>query len=114
MRDKSGQPAPALRSQFAGDPEMAELIEMFVSELPQRLEAMLSAFRQGEIETVQRVAHQLRGSSTGYGYPAIGAAAGRLEDHLRGAADPAKALTAVRAGIDELSDLCRRAMMGVK
>ena len=64
-------------SQYATDPEMAELVELFITELPARVNALRSAWQAGQVSDVERMAHQLKGSSAGYGFPAIGDAAGK-------------------------------------
>jgi HPt (histidine-containing phosphotransfer) domain-containing protein len=99
-------PAP-LFSDFASDPEMKELIEMFVSELPDRIEALSKAWNESEFELVGRLAHQLKGAGGGYGFPVIGEAAGRLEQRVREAGQDAAG--SIGNGIGELAELCRRA-----
>lgn len=104
-------PGVPLRSDLVGDPDMAELVDLFVAELPQRVRAASEAWSEHRLDDLRRVAHQLRGASASYGFPAIGDAAGRVEDSIRDL--HAKSMTAdlgkVRAGIDELTELCRRA-----
>jgi histidine phosphotransfer protein HptB len=101
------EPAGRIVSQYASDPEMAELIELFVSELPQRIEALNSAWNESRMTEVTRIAHQLRGACSGYGFPSLGKAAGALEDGLRtGAADGASSLA---GEFKALVDLCARA-----
>lgn len=103
-----GQPTP-LRSDLAGDPDMAELIGMFVHDLPDRVQAISAALTQGNVRDLQRLAHQLRGCGGSYGFPIIGQVAGRVEDALLSQATPEAALHDARRVIDELLDLCRSA-----
>lgn len=106
--DNGGTP---LRSQFEGDPDMAELVEMFVAELPQRVEAIVVAYRSGEADSIKRYAHQLKGASAGYGYPSIGDAAARVESFFRTASGSnASALQACERDLRELIELCSRAV----
>lgn len=103
-----------LVSEFASDPDMAELVTLFLSELPQRLGSIAEFWRNKNLREVQRVAHQLKGASAGYGFPTIGLAASKVEDRLRGA-DPTgipEQLAAINNDINELVDLCRRALHG--
>lgn len=74
---------PPLRSELSGDPDMADLIGLFLAELPKRVESLTQAWRAREFETIHRLAHQLKGSSAGYGFPAIGTAAAKVEDCIR-------------------------------
>lgn len=112
MADQSSRPGSGpIHSEFAGDPEMKELIELFLSELPQRIESINAAFRDGDAATLTRLTHQLRGASAGYGFPTLGSAAGEIEDRLRtlGKAAAPLALSKVSAEVNTLIDLCRRA-----
>ena len=97
-------------SDFADDAEFSDLIKLFVSELPDRVAAIESAFGQGNHEEVTRLAHQLKGSGPGYGFPTIGEAASTVEEWYRTRSTPSHdELIAVRKQIDALIDLCRRA-----
>lgn len=96
--------AEPVRSSFAEDPDMAELIEYFVDEVPQRLESLQALCESGDREGVQRLAHQLKGACAGYGFEEVGLAAAQVEGPLKGEAS----LDDVRQQIDELTDLLRR------
>src|SRR3954471_8294458 len=101
---------PPLRSELSGDPEMAELIRLFLNELPKRVESLTQAWRAREFQTVQRLAHQLKGSSAGYGFPAIGSAAARIEDCIRANNDPQHVrVDQLAHQVKELIALCHRA-----
>ncbi|MEX2219262.1 MAG: Hpt domain-containing protein [Phycisphaerales bacterium] len=103
-------PRPII-SEFAGDPEMSELVRLFLGELPQRVRALEAAWREQQVQTVARMAHQLRGSSAGYGFPTIGSAAASLEESLRARteADAQAVLERAAAEFRALVDLCSRA-----
>ena len=99
-----------LVSQFAGEPEMAELVELFVTELPGRVAALSAAWSEGRVNDVTRMAHQLKGASGGYGFPTIGEAAGKLEAQLRSMARPdSGSLERIRGEFAALVELCSRA-----
>jgi HPt (histidine-containing phosphotransfer) domain-containing protein len=105
------QPSPPgqpLRSQLANDPDMQELIGLFIEELPERLRALESALAAQRADDVKRVAHQLRGACGGYGFPVLSVAAGKVEDAVRAMSNPENDLAQVKAGVEELVDLCRR------
>ncbi|GJQ30911.1 MAG: hypothetical protein HBSAPP03_27950 [Phycisphaerae bacterium] len=99
-----------LRSTLEGDPDMAELVGLFVGDLPQRIDSLRTAWSEHRAADLQRLAHQLRGSSASYGFASIGDSAGRLEDALRDL-DLARSptLDAFKSSVDELIELCRRA-----
>ncbi|MCC6908377.1 MAG: Hpt domain-containing protein [Phycisphaerales bacterium] len=101
----AGKPTEILLSEFADDPDMAELVELFVSELPERLAVLRTGLESNALEQVQRIAHQLKGASGGYGFPLIGDCAARVEAAVKTGA----ALDQIRRCVDELSELCNRA-----
>lgn len=102
-------PLAPLRSDYANDPDMADLVEAFVTELPQRVDEVAGAFRAGNADALKRISHQIKGSAGGYGFPTVGDAAARVEAVLRDAADPTAALRALNGEIQSLVDLCCRA-----
>ncbi|XAM01674.1 Hpt domain-containing protein [Phycisphaeraceae bacterium D3-23] len=96
-----------LHSEFAGDPEMAELIAFFSGELGQRISAIQQSLDAQDLDALHRLAHQLKGSSGGYGYPSIGQAAARLEAESKQAV--AGEAADLQGAAAELIDLCNRA-----
>ena len=101
-----------LRSQLANDPEMVELIDLYLGELPKRADCVLEAWRGRQLKRLERLAHQLKGSSAGYGFPTITTAAAKVEDCLKTGSEEQATLSEVAAGVQELIDLCRRAASG--
>jgi len=90
-------------SDFAGDPDMRELVEFFVGQMPQRVRALQESLESGALEDVRSIAHQLKGAGGSYGFPQITESARSLEEQ----ADSAN-LEAVRQGVDELIAICNR------
>src|SRR5262245_35700326 len=105
------RPNDPLVSQFANDPEMAELVQFFVTELPARIEAMNTAWAGRNVDYLTRLAHQLKGASAGYGFPSIRSAAAAPERRLRSlvAQSGQQAVDSLAADFRELVDLCARA-----
>jgi len=83
------QPAQAdggpIKSQFADDPGMSELIEAFITRLPETADAMAQALANNCFDELRRLAHQLKGSGGGYGYPSLTEQARKLEDSAHAA-----------------------------
>jgi len=104
---KSAKPGgnEPLKSAFADDPEMAELIAYFLQEIPSRVDAIREALEEGDHERVASLAHQLKGAGGGYGFPTISEAAAALERAAQERADANR----VRSSADILFDVCRRA-----
>lgn len=94
-----------LLSEFAEDPDLQELVELFVSELPERVARLHTGLESNALEQVQRIAHQLKGASGGYGFPLIGDCAARVEAAVQTGA----AIEQIRRCVNDLSELCRRA-----
>jgi signal transduction histidine kinase/CheY-like chemotaxis protein len=94
-----------LVSTLVDDEDMAEIVRQFVGDLPKRSSAILRALQAPDIETLTRLAHQLRGSAGGYGFPLITEAAGALEDGVAEGLDR----SALQSRAEALASLCRRA-----
>lgn len=104
----------AIRSTLATDPDMVELIGMFVEELPQRTAALQALVERRDLAQLKRMAHQLKGAAGGYGFPDLGDSASSLEHVLLNVCPTPceEELKQVRERVDELVDLCRRASVG--
>ena len=108
MTESSPHPEPILSS-LASDPDMQDLIRLFVDEMPTRIGALENAWNDGDLSTLERCAHQLKGASAGYGFGVIGQAAADLESTLHA---ERRELEDTRLGFERLVDLCRRAALG--
>ncbi|MFI4897275.1 MAG: Hpt domain-containing protein [Phycisphaerales bacterium JB059] len=106
MADEQGAPSnPPIVSEFAGDPDMVEIVEYFVGELPKRVDALRRAASSNDTGTLATLAHQLKGAAPGYGFSDIGRVAGELEAALRSSAS----IENVIGQIEDLASLCERA-----
>ena len=94
-----------IRSVFADDPEFAPLLEHYRSGVAAKRRALREAVDElpGEIAPLRALAHQIKGSAGGYGYPQITAAAGDLLAACR-----EEDAEAARTGAERLSDLLGR------
>lgn len=90
-------------SAFADDPDMLELVEWFVEQIPQRVRQLEESFENGTLEELGTLAHQLKGAGGSYGFPQITESARRLEQQSR-----ESDVEEIRRGLDELVDLCNR------
>jgi PAS domain S-box-containing protein len=97
-----------LVSDLATDPDLRELLAEFAGTLAERLAALTASLAAGDLARTALLAHQLTGAAGGYGFSAITAAARRLERLARESGDA----EAIRAGLRELANLCRRASPG--
>ena len=60
-----------------------ELIEMFLEELPNRIDTLRSVAEAGDFSQLNRLAHQLKGAAPGFGFDPIGTTAAVLEERLK-------------------------------
>jgi histidine phosphotransfer protein HptB len=97
-----------LYSPLAEEPDLREIVDLFVCELPGRAQTVLDTFEARDWDGLRRAAHQLKGAAGSYGFEAITPAAARLEDCVTGRQPDEQILVA----ITELVDLCRRARSG--
>lgn len=93
-----------ITSSIEDDPDMIEIIDMFIDDLPKRVAIISEAFEQQAWSQIRTISHQLKGAAPGYGFESIGVAAAKLEE-----------LLIESAGIDEiekaskqLAELCGR------
>ena len=92
-------------SKYSEDPDLAGIVEAFVSELPERLAQMERSFQCLDWEGLRQTAHQLRGAAGSYGFQPITDLSARLENSVR----EMRCETGVRQALDDLTDLCQRA-----
>ncbi|MHB1157008.1 MAG: ATP-binding protein [Phycisphaerales bacterium] len=96
-----------LVSQFADDPDMIELVEIFVKELAERMYRIDQALKNEDRQSLITLSHQLKGAAGGYGFPTITDAAKSLEMLAR--CDDA-AIDNLAATAAELRNLCSKAV----
>lgn len=94
-----------LVSELSSEPDMIELIEMFVQELPNRVNALRDSIEAQDLQTLGRLTHQLKGAAGGYGFPTITTAAADLEKAIKATQD----LEKINAELEALANLCNRA-----
>ena len=70
-------------STLGGDPDMAELVEMFVDEMPDRISTLQELMAAGDWEELGRFAHQMKGACGSYGFDQLTPLAERLEKSAR-------------------------------
>jgi HPt (histidine-containing phosphotransfer) domain-containing protein len=104
----TGTSTEPLYSALGDDPDLREIVEMFVEEMPDRTSHLLDRMNAGDWEGLRRVAHQLKGAAGSYGFEPITRSAAGVEDAIR-ASRPEQE---IRPMVEELVDLCHRAQAG--
>ncbi|MBN2580833.1 MAG: CHASE domain-containing protein [Pirellulales bacterium] len=97
----------SIRSQFADDPELVAILPRFIQRLPEKMQALEDALENHRYEDLERLAHQLKGSGGGYGFPALTEVALRLQE----AAKASEAAEATQA-LEHVAEVCRAIQAG--
>ncbi|NMC19711.1 MAG: Hpt domain-containing protein [Thermogutta sp.] len=92
-------------SEIGDDPDLRDLIQLFVDEMPSRISTFEDLLREEKWDELRRAAHQLKGAAGSYGYGSVTAAAAAVEQAIR----QELPFQEVQRRLEELIDLCRRA-----
>ncbi len=96
-----------IQSEFADDPDLAEIIDELVGALADKIEAMRQALENGHFEKLQRLAHQLKGAGGSYGYPLV-TEASRVVELAAKAGD----VEGAGMSLNDLAAICRAIVRG--
>jgi CheY-like chemotaxis protein/HPt (histidine-containing phosphotransfer) domain-containing protein len=119
MTANSSEPAEqldraSLMDRVEGDRELlAEMIALFVDDVPRLMDTMRSALRQGDMTVLERSAHSLKGAASNLSANLTSAAASQLEKNAKnGDVEASKAsLTSLEGPVERLlpllADLCQ-------
>jgi HPt (histidine-containing phosphotransfer) domain-containing protein len=97
-----------LYSTLADDPDLGELAEMYVEEMPGRMDELLALSAERKWPELARKSHQLKGAAGSYGFDQITPCAQQLET----AARRGQSEEQIRAALDKLIALCKRLRAG--
>ena len=104
MSDSRLQDSEPIYSDLArSDPDFSDIVELFVEGLSQRLEEMQDALQANDLDGLRRLAHQLKGSGGGHGYPMLSQNASALEQQLLSGAT-----AEIAQGVNDLAKLVAR------
>lgn len=96
---------PPLRSTYANDQAIAEILPLFLNNMPKYIGDLESRIEHKDWAGAARVCHDLKGTAGGYGYPDIARATQTLESELKGSQD----LELIMTYLNEVRTLCERA-----
>ncbi len=97
-----------LYSRLAADPDLAEIVQLFVDEMPNRISQLLDRLEAADWEGLRYTAHQLKGAAGSYGFDPISPSAATVENAIRDGLPEEQ----IRDATDALLELCRRARGG--
>jgi HPt (histidine-containing phosphotransfer) domain-containing protein len=95
-------------STLGGDPDLGDLVTLFVEEMSDRVANIQDLLKRSEWEELRRAAHQIKGAAGSYGFGAISPCAGKLEYAIRDQ-EPEEN---IRQAVEDLVTMCRRACAG--
>ena len=97
-------------SRLAVDPDLSDIIDMFVGEMPDRIATLTEQLESSNWEGLRQTAHQLKGAAGSYGFDLISPSAARLESAVRDGQSEQR----IQETVNELIALCRRIRTGAK
>ena len=95
-------------STFGVDPDLGELVEMFVDEMPDRIATLEQAFASGDLESVRRAAHQMKGAAGSYGFDQLTPYSASLEESVRDGEPEEK----IEKLLGDLIGMCKKVRAG--
>ncbi|MGA3067334.1 MAG: ATP-binding protein [Tepidisphaeraceae bacterium] len=96
----AGAKAGALRSEFAGDEEMREVLNEFVTLLPEQVKKLNQLLEEKNLDELRRAVHQIKGAGGGYGFPALTQSAAAAEQSIKSESGVETVSAQVRGLID--------------
>lgn len=90
------------------DEDLGELVEMFVDEIPNRIQSLEEALGEQNWPQLKTLAHQMKGAAGSYGFHAISPVAARLEE----AAEVVSPEEEIQQFVGDLVEICQRARAG--
>ena len=96
--------ADTIKSTLTDQPGMAAIIKEFVHDLPEEVQKLRKFLGAGEMDSLRRAVHQLRGAGGGYGFESITALATNAESAI----NAPEGAESVNAKIDSLVQNIRR------
>jgi HPt (histidine-containing phosphotransfer) domain-containing protein len=98
----------AYYSVLGDDQDLADIVALFVEEMPLRVRHLKAHFGCANWDELARLAHQLKGAAGSYGFDQLTPFAARLEKTVRNE----EPQTSIREALDDLVDACGRVRTG--
>ena len=98
----------AYYSVLGDDRDLAEIVTLFVEEMPLRVRHLQAHFGCANWDELARLAHQLKGAAGSYGFDQLTPFAARLEKTVRNGEPQAS----IRTALEELVEACGRVRAG--
>ena len=83
---------------------VAELVPAYIERRQTEIQILEDALEAGDLPVIQRVAHNMKGTGAGYGFPDITQGAARAETLIKTTSE----IQAIKAAVDDLIELIRK------
>ena len=93
-------------STLADDPDLSELVELYVEEMPDRVSQIRETL--DDKQELLRLIHQVKGAAGSYGFEELSAEAGRHENEIKQTDDPSE----IEKSVDNFIFQCERVTTG--
>jgi len=90
------------------DPDLGDLVDMFVEEMPQRAATLRDSWERADWESFGRAAHQLKGAAGSYGFSDLTPCLTRLDAGVKNRSPEDE----IAQLLDEVLDACSRVRGG--
>lgn len=97
-----------LYSTLGGDPDLSDLVTLFVEEMSDRVAHIQDLLARHEWDELRRAAHQIKGAAGSYGFGDISPCAGKVEYAIRDQ-EPEEN---IHKAVEDLVAMCNRACAG--
>ncbi|MDR1491533.1 MAG: Hpt domain-containing protein [Planctomycetaceae bacterium] len=97
----------AIHSLLANDPDLREIVWLFVNEMPLRIQKLLNEYQTKDWEKLSITAHQLKGTAGSYGFSEVSPVAAQLEQAAKSHSDENEILQI----LNELIRICERVVL---
>ena len=106
--------ANAVYSTLGADPDLGDLVALFVEEMPciTRCTTLELSFQEANRDELARAAHQLKGAAGSYGFHQLTNFAARLERAVREIRKTTQNEQEILASLTELLTVCRKIRAG--
>ena len=78
--DDTNPVGPRIWSEYAGDPDFRELLELFAASVSGKCSTLSELQRCADVDRLKDFAHELKGAGGGYGFALVTDRAARLEE----------------------------------
>ncbi len=107
---QSALESASIYSSFGDDPDLGELVEMFVDEMSERVANLTGCANEKDWDGLGRFAHQIKGAAGSYGFDQITPFAAKVESACKTGLEEEE----IMGSLNDLVNLLEKAKAGVE